>query len=98
MPTLGVGIGWLVAGAAAAAGTVTALSLNETKAAKKAANAQRDIANAQIQAEKDKETMAQETATNKLKAARAKKSNTILTSPLGVDEDANVNTPGTIGV
>ena len=85
--------------AVAAAGTTAYTSANERASAREATAAQRDIANNQIAAGKEKETLAKDTATAKLKAARAKKSNTILTSPMGVeDDDTNVNTAGAIGV
>ncbi|MEA2036822.1 MAG: hypothetical protein U9O94_04900 [Nanoarchaeota archaeon] len=92
------GTAWLIGAiAAATVGTTVYSSAQESAAAKKAAEAQRDVGMAQIAATKESEVLAKDTATTKLKAARAKKSNTILTSPLGV-EDENVNTPQTIGV
>lgn len=85
--------------AAAATAGATAYSAHEqNKAAKAAADAQRDVAMAEIEAAKESETLAAETATAKLKAARAKQTQTILTSPLGVDDTSNVNVSQTIGV
>ncbi len=80
----------------AGAGATAYSASQERKSAEKAADAQRDIAQQQIDATKESELLAQETATKKLKLARAKKSQTILTAP---DlEGANVNLKKATGV
>ena len=82
---------------AAAVAGATAISANqERKAAKSAANAQRDIAQKEIDAVKESEQLAQQTAQTKLRAAQARKSQTILTSP--ELEEVNVNQKSALGV
>ncbi len=87
----------IILGALATGGAAAYSASQERKGAEKAADAQKEIAQQQIQAVKDQETMAQKTAQDKLKLAQAKKSQTILTAP-GDLEDLNTNTKDLMGV
>lgn len=85
-----------IAGAATAGATVYAANRQEA-AAEKAANAQRDIGIAQIEAPLKAEQAAAETAKAKLKLLQAKKTQTILNAGGGLDEN-NVNKKTILGV
>ena len=69
----------------------------ERKAAEDATEAQKEISNQQIQATKDQEILAQDTATKKTKLAQAKRSKTILTDP-NVLDSVDTNKQSAIGV
>jgi len=93
MPQLAVPI--IVAGLATAGATAYSAH-QERKAADKATNTQKEIAEKQIGAVGEQEAAAQATAKTKLRAAQARKSNTILTSP---DlEEPNTNIKSALGV
>lgn len=80
------------------AGATAYSARQERKSAEKAAEAQKEIAQKQIQATKQKEMLAQETADKKLRAAQARKSQTILTAPGGTELDQEqVNLKQTFG-
>lgn len=92
-------VGTIALAGAAVAGSSILSARQERKSAEAAANAQRDIAAKQLQAAKDSEQLAQDTANKQLKAARARKTDTILTSPLGASVDQNqINQPTILGV
>ena len=82
--------------AAASVGATVYSARQERKAAEKAASAQQETARMQIQAQKEQEILAQETATKKTKLAQARKTQTILTVP--ELEEVNVNQAQAIGV
>ena len=86
-----------VAGVAGAGATMYSAS-QERKAAEHAADAQKEIAANQIQATKDSEMLAQQTAQKKLKLAQARKSKTILTAPTLEGTEANSNMKSAMGV
>lgn len=86
----------VVMAAALVAGAGIYASNASSRAEEKAANAQRDVAMAQLQATKDAETLAAETAKQQLKLRQASKSNTILTGPM--TEEASINKPSILGV
>jgi len=72
---------------------------NERKSATHAADVQKQIADQQLAATKGAEVQAQKTAETQRRAAVARKSKTILTSPLGVQTDQNqINRPTILGV
>lgn len=78
------------------AGATAYSASKEAKSAKQATQSQENIAREQMAQSAKTEEMAQKTATTKLKAAQARKSKTILTSP---DlEPANVNKATAMGV
>lgn len=84
----GMALAAVLAGGAMAG--ATAYSANqESNAAKKAAAAQENVARMEIDAQKQTSVLAAEEAKNKLKFAQARKSQTILTPPTGVDENVN---------
>ena len=89
----------LAAGAMVIGAGATAYSAHqERQAAEHAADAQKEISAKQIQATKDAELLAQQTAQDKLKLAQARKSKTILTAPTLETIDANSNTKSAMGV
>jgi ethanolamine ammonia-lyase large subunit len=84
-----------VAGTAMAGAGMYSAS-KEASAAKKAANAQKEIAMANIAAAKESETVAAQTAKDKLKLRQASRSQTILTDP---DlEETNISGKKVLGV
>jgi hypothetical protein len=91
-----VGVGWLATMAAGLAGSQVYSASKEASAAKKAANAQKEIAMANIAAAKESETVASQTAKDKLKLRQASRSQTILTDP---DlEETNISGKKVLGV
>ena len=83
----------IIGGAMAATAGATAYSASqESKAAKKAAETQENVARMEIQAAKDTSVLAANEAKNKLKFAQARKSQTILTPPTGVNDNVNQKT------
>ena len=89
-PAVALGIGMI---GMAAATIYTARQ--ESKSAKKAAEAQQAVGLAQIQAPIDAEKAAAEAAKAKLKLKQASKSQTILSGPM---ESVNANMPSILGV
>jgi len=86
-----------IIGAAAVLGGAAAYSANQqSKAAKSAAEAQKAVGLAQIEAPLKAEALAAETAKANLKLRQASKSNTILTAPL--TEAAKTTSPSILGV
>lgn len=79
----------IVLGALAVGGATAYSAHQESKAAKKAAEMQSDVAKMEIQAQKESSILASKEAKNKLKLAQARKTKTILTPPMGVDENTN---------
>lgn len=89
----------VIIGGVATAGATAYSAREERKGAEKAAETQAQVAREQLQAQKDSESMAQETAKKQLKAAQARKTSTILTTPLGASvEEGQTNQPGILGV
>jgi hypothetical protein len=84
-------------GAAAAGGATAYSARQESKAAKKAAEAQERVGMAQIEQASASERLAESAARAKLKARQAGQTSTILTSPIGV-EGENVRTTNILGV
>jgi len=84
-----------VAGTAAAGSSMYSAN-KEASAAKKAADVQREIGLAQIQAPIDAENAAAASAKEKRKLLMAQQSNTILTSPLGTTGSGANTTQKTI--
>ena len=82
---------------AAMAGSTAYSAHEERKAAEDATEAQLQISKDQIQATKDQEILAQDTATKKTKLAQAKQSKTILSAPNTLDE-VDTNAQSAIGV
>ena len=78
-------------------GSTVYSSIQESATAKKATQAQKDIASQQIQATQESEKLASSTAKDKLKLARARKTQTILTDPNELDE-INTNKTEALGV
>jgi len=83
--------------AAVSAGATMYSAHEERKAAEDATEAQLEISANQIQATKDQEILAADTATKKTKLAQAKKSKTILTDPNELDS-VDTNKQSAIGV
>ncbi len=77
----------LASGAMAGASAYSARM--ESKAAKKAAESQADVAKMEIQATKDSSIAAAEEAKAKLKLKQAKRTQSILTPPMGVEDNVN---------
>jgi hypothetical protein len=77
----------LAAGAAAIGGATAYTARQESKAAKKAAEAQERVGLAQIEAPLKAEAAAAESARQKLKLRQASKTDTILTGPMGVTDE-----------
>lgn len=89
----------ILAGAAIAGGVGTSMysASQESKAAKKAAEAQKQVSLAQIEAAAKSEETALDKARTKLKARQAGRTETILTSPMGMEEET-ATTRRTLGV
>lgn len=83
--------------AGATAGATAYSARQESKAAKKAAEAQERVGMAQIEQASESERLAESAARAKLKARQAGQTSTILTSPIGV-ENENVRTTNILGV
>lgn len=77
----------ILVGSGILGGSQVISSIAENKSAKEAARAQENVAAMQLQAVKDSELSAQKTAEEQRRAAIARKSNTILTTPLGSSTD-----------
>jgi hypothetical protein len=90
------GLGVAAAGAATAGATAYS-ARQESKAAKKAAEAQERVGMAQIEQASASERLAESAAKAKLKARQAGQTSTILTSPIGI-EGENVRTTNILGV
>jgi hypothetical protein len=84
----------LAAASVTYAGATMYSSSQQAKAAKSAAAATERVGMAQIQATKDSENIAAETARTKLRAKQASVTDTILTSPLGATDNTNKATLG----
>jgi hypothetical protein len=85
-----------ISAAGLTAGATMYSANREASAAKKAANAQKEIAMANIAAAKESETVASQTAKDKLKLRQASRSQTILTDP---DlEETNISGKKVLGV
>ena len=91
---------WLAGAAVVSAGAMTYSNLataeKEKDAAMHAADMQKQTAEMQMDAVKESEQLAQTTAQSKLRAAQARKSQTILTRP--ELEEVNVNQKTALGV
>jgi hypothetical protein len=85
------------AAAAATAGATAYSARQESKSAKKAAEAQERVGMAQIEQASASERLAESAAKAKLKARQAGQTSTILTSPIGI-EGENVRTTNILGV
>lgn len=88
----------LVIASVVAAGATAYSATKESASAKKAAEAQKEVGLAQIAASQESTKLATQEAQAKLKLKQASKSNNILTSPMGVEENANTNTKSILGV
>jgi len=82
---------------AATAGATAYSARQESKAARKAAEAQERVGMAQIEQASASERLAESAARAKLKARQAGQTSTILTSPIGVQNE-NVRTTNILGV
>lgn len=77
----------VVAAVVAGAGVTAYTSANERASAKDAANKQKELGLAQIEAGERASKLATEQSKAKLKQRQAAKTDTILTSPFGVDSE-----------